>query len=443
MKGRLRREMLKHGIPMDAIGLVSDWRERKSLRDSWFTLGPKLLRRHCWIIGATGSGKTTGMHQVIANDIRRGHSFVLLDQRGDLANSCLELLARSVYVRDSLFFDLREQDRPTPFNPLAGAGEPYFRALGTLDAIRAQHDSWGVQIQEVFLKALLALASSGGSLVDLEPFLIDARFRRQILSRVQDDRLIEYWRTYGALSPERQALLSSPVLNKVSGLVALPNLRKMFGHPQPIDLASYLNRPGTAVLTSLGVDQLGSLGLTVGSFLLDAIFRTVFSRVDIPESRRNPLRVFVDEFEAFPEAEFEAVLSESRRYSMSIILAHQAIAQISSRMRSLLLGNVGVIIAFRVSRDDSAFLSKAMTGDPKALDLFDLPVGTCMVAVQGQEPVLVEANAPIIKDPGRMSPEARQYREWLRQLVPPFDPQPDPPVVSEDESSEPSLEDWL
>ncbi|KAA0231988.1 MAG: DUF853 family protein, partial [Armatimonadetes bacterium] len=113
-----------------------------------------MLATHGLIIGATGSGKTNLLHHLIAGDLMRGQSIVVLDARGDLALATVELAARAgVDPKDLRFFNLREKDQPLGFNPLAGNGEPYYRALGLIDAVAAESESWGVQLAETFRNA--------------------------------------------------------------------------------------------------------------------------------------------------------------------------------------------------------------------------------------------------------------------------------------------------
>lgn len=444
MNARLRARLRRLQIPRDLIGMRADWLQRNQHpAKSFVTLGVQELRRHCYVIGATGTGKTTLLTQIMAHDIRRRHSFTLFDQRGDLANAVVELLPGNVNPARVAYFDLREKEGPTPFNPLSGSGEDYYKALGVLDAVRTQSESWGVQLDQTLRNALLALAPSGGSLTDLEPFLTSGRVRRQLLCAVADEKLLAFWSAYDAMSPERQSLLSAPVLNKISPLTAIESLRRMLGHPQPTSLAAYLDTPGSVILASLAVDETHASGRMAGSLLMSSLTREVFARVETPECERNPLHLFIDEFETFQDDIIESLIAEGRRFGFSCILAHQTLAQLSARLRALILGNVGLVIAFRLSRDDSTVISKVMTGDPKALNFAELPTGQAWMWRQGADPLLIEINGPLIKNFGQMSAEAIKYRQLLRDKISVLAAEEVSEKEKDDPGSNPSLGDWL
>ncbi len=437
-----RRELIRTGPPRNTVGISGGWRDRKLLRESWVTVSSNDLSRGLYAIGATGTGKTTFLMQILAHDIQRQHSTVLFDHRGDLANGLVELAAGRVHPENFALLDLRDKDRPLGLNPLIGSGEFYIRALGVLDAIEVESSTWGVQLEETLRNALLALATVGASLVDLDSLLHNARCRRVVIRGLTNERLRSYWERFDMLSPERQALLASPVLNKLSALLSVDTIRAVLGHPDPIDLTAHLSTRGSIFATSLAVDQMHSSGRTLGRMVLASISRELFARTELPESERNPVRLVLDEFEVFQDQMIEDILAQGRKYGYPCLLAHQTLAQISPRMRALIFGNVGMIAAFRVSRDDGAVLSKHMTGDAKAIDFTSLPTGHCVLWKVGHEPVMVECNAPLIKEFGRVSPAARAFRQRLRDLI----PQREVPAPTEEAGSTeppPSLEDWI
>lgn len=444
MKARHRRDLVRHGIPQNTIGLRLGWEANRNLSESWITVSQNDLKRSAYIIGATGAGKTTLLTQILAHDILRAHSFALIDHRGDLANGAIEMLARNPHPEAVAFLDLRERKRPLGFNPLSGNGEPYFRALGVLDAIESESSSWGVQLEETLRNALLALSACQESIPSIERLLTDMRFRRSISNRLEG-RLRGFWEEFDLLSRERQLTLTTPALNKVSGLTSVPTLRTILGHPNPVDLASFLNSSGTAVLASLAVDELHSIGRTFGRLFLSSVSRELFARADVPESKRNSVRLVLDEFEMFQDELVEDILVQGRKYGIACLLAHQTLAQLGQKMRAIIFGNVGLIAAFRVSREDGAVLSRHMTGDPKAIDFASLDTGQCVLWKAGETPTLVECNAPLIPDFGHISAAGKEFRSHLRSSIPKHDPMPESPPIRRQasEKSQPNLEDWL
>lgn len=433
MRGKDRHPL---SIPDHWLGVVKGWLDLyRSFGEALVQLSPATLKTHALVIGTTGSGKTNFLHHMIAGDLVRGHSVVILDAREDLAKAAVELAARAG-IDPSLvrFFDLREKQKPLGFNPLAGKGEPFYRALGLIDAIAAEHDGLGVQTVEYFRHAALLLAETNSCLNQLDGLFHNTAARRALIERATTISLKEFWKRYDLLSPEKQAALASPVLNKVSALLSTEGLRRMYGHPSPVDLAEQLNRPGSITLISLAVDELHSAGWMTGSIMLSAICREVFSRVTIAESQRNPIRLYVDEFENFLMRDFESILAEGRRFGFSLVLAHQTLAQLTPRLRSVILGNVGVKVVFRTGYQDAEVLNKDLAGVKGAFDLPSLPIGEAVLWRRGTSPIQIEVNIPLIGDVGSTSPASRQFLEQLSELAPAYNEVVDEKPMSTEES---------
>lgn len=450
-------------LPETWIGAVDMWpvlaRELFS-QCGLVEVTPKQLATHTYLIGATGSGKTVLLQHLIAQDLSREHSICVLDMRGDLVNTVLEMCVGRIAPSKVKILDLREKIRPFGFNPLFGAGEPYFRALNVLDVAASESESWGVQLSETLRNALLVLAESGSSLTDLDDFFFDPAFRESCLRKVSYEPVVSFWKRFGDMAPERQLTFATPVLNKLSLLLATPTLRRILGHQAPIDLGKHLNTKGSVLLVSLAVDELHAAGRMMGSLVLSAICREIFSRVNQAESDRNPVRLYVDEFENFSMKEFEQILAEGRRFKFSAVLAHQTLGQLSPRMRSMILGNVGTKFVFRVGFEDGRVLSRDIFGDCQAYIFSDLPVGHCLMRRRNHGDLEVEVNEPIIEDVGSLSHEGISYANAVYAHAPRFEERRREPVIdaefSEIEESEetpkseprafrtkPSLENWL
>lgn len=416
------RAMKRHGqfkhVPKHWIGVRKWWQfcSGSPIADL-VSLPPDQLRYHALLIGATGSGKTNLIHHLIAQDIMNGHSFAVLDLRGDLVSAALELCAGHVDPAKVAMIDLREKVRPFGFNPLHGAGEPYFRALSVLAALESEADSWGVQLSETLRNALMLLAETGEPLTRLDSLFYDRAFRTQIVHLSRTDNIVQFWQRFDELSTDRQGSLAMPVLNKVSLLLATPTLRRILGHPTPINLGSHLNTPGNITLVSLAVDEMHGAARMMGGLVLSAMCREVFARVAIPESRRNHVRMYVDEFEHFGMKEFETILAEGRRYGLVLVLAHQTLAQLTPKMRSLIFGIIGTKVVFRSGRDDGSVLSRDLFGNPSAYDFTELPTGDAVLWRRNQETIEIEVNEPIVRDVGYRSDHAQRFIEQVYSRV--------------------------
>ncbi|MHB8637444.1 MAG: type IV secretory system conjugative DNA transfer family protein [Fimbriimonadaceae bacterium] len=398
-------------LPDHWIGVAKEWnRDILDLPRHLVSLPPNALKTHALLIGSTGVGKTTLIHHLMAQDILAGNSFINLDLRGNLVKDALVLCATAgVDPKLVRVIDLREKTRPFGFNPLAGNGEFYFRALQVLQVIANESESFGVQLSETLRYALLLLTEAGESLPELERVFYDAQFRRACLAKVTSIPVADFWGRFDELPQTQQRVLAMPVMNKVSLLLSTSTLRRILGHPKPIDLAKHLNTKGSVLLASLAIDELHGAATMMGTMLLSSICREIFARVNIPEHSRNRVRLYVDEFEHFGMQDFEAILAEGRKFGLSVVLAHQTLAQLAPKMRSLILNNVGVKAVFRTGWEDSGMLSRDLTGDSKALAFAEMPVGEAMVWQKGSAPKLVEINEPIVSNSGAESPEVRQY----------------------------------
>lgn len=380
------------------IGALTDWKSRQAMNLPFLvSITPDELKTHALLLGSTGSGKTTALVHLIAQCIGSGRSLIVSDFRGALANATFQLACLRVPAERIALLDLREKLPLVGFNPLAGAGEPYFRALSVIDAVAEESESWGVQLSETMRYALLLLAAKGQPITNLERILYDSEYREGLLKDFNDEQLTGFWERYGALSKDRQATLAGPVMNKVSLLFATDGLRKLFSHPRPLDLAKHLNTPGSVLIISLAADELSGAGRMVGNIILNAIRREIFARITIPEQKRNPVQLIVDEFEHFDSSVFEDFLAEARQYRLALIVAHQTLTQTNPKFRSLVLNGVGVKMFFRTGREDGVLLSKDMTGDSKAIDFNNVRVGEAYLwkKEKGYERVLV--NAPLLK----------------------------------------------
>ncbi len=403
----------QHRLPQ-WIGVKKGWQlESASPLEHLASITPSMLKTHALLIGATGSGKTNLMHHLIAQDIERGHSVAVLDLRGDLVDSVLELAAGRVHPSNVTLIDLREKEQPHGFNPLFGPGEPYFRALGVLDAIAHESESWGIQLSETLRYALMLFAEIGKPITVLDQLFYNSSFRLQCLALAENSPTSDFWERFHTLSADKQQALAMPVLNKLSMLTSTRSLRRVLGHRNPVDIGEQLNSPGSVTLVSLAIDELHGAAKMMGNMILSSICREIFSRVQVGEHNRNPVRLYVDEFEHFVLRDFESFLAEGRRFALSLVLAHQTLAQLTPKMRSMILGNVGVKFAFRAGREDSQTLCKDLTGDPNLVDLNDLQTGEALMWVRGEGIEMVEINEPLLPSTGFLSREARDFRSQV------------------------------
>jgi hypothetical protein len=358
------------GRVLAPLGQAPDATSQALLGAGIAALAPAERRRHLYILGATGTGKTNLLMQLIDADIKNHHAFCVIDLRGDLVDRILLRLAQSAppeeWKQRLLLVDLRQDEQIVGFNPLLGEGNVYNRALHVLSVLKQQSESWGIQLEETLRNCLIALAQSGWSLLEIEPLLSNAYFRAEVLRHVTDTHVRNFFERFEQLSATQKVSWTLAVLNKVTPLLSLPQLHLLFGQRRPLSFRRLVDeQPGMIVLISLAVDQLHEAARLTGGLFVSAFQAAIMSRVDQPEAERVPVQLYVDEFETMATERFESIVAEGRRFGLGLCLSHQNISQMSTGLRHVLRNNVHTQIYFQTGSLDAAELAKEITGvDP-------------------------------------------------------------------------------
>lgn len=400
--------------PKDAVLLgesIPFGADAESQKPAPVFLDTELRRRQCYLLGSTGSGKTTALLTLLEADFSAGRGICLLDARGDLVDSVLQRLAAArapeTLARRLLLIDLRTQPEPAQlkagqpseeyivgFNPLAQAGtDPYTRAFFVLDVLRQQFGSLGVQTEETMRACLLALAMTGGTLLDIEPLLTRPEYRRTLMARVPDAGVRRFFARFEALSAAQRLLWTTPILNKISPLTSRPSLQMLLAGRSSVSIRDHLDaHPDAVVLVCLAADELFAAAQFVGSLIVSAVASAVM-RTDRPV--RFPLFLYLDEFENFSGAgeQFQAILSEGRRFGLSAVLSHQASAQLAPELRGLIRNLAAIQIFFATGALDADMLAGEIpTEEPKVAVrnlLMGQKVGEALLTRRGQPTVRV------------------------------------------------------
>lgn len=350
------------------------------------TISPRMLEKHFYVLGATGAGKTNLILRLLEEDLKRGQSVVIVDLRGDLVERALGVCAAlQVDTEKVRILDLREREWIIGFNPLSGSGEPFIRALHLLEVIKGESASFGVQIEETMRNALILLAASGKSLLDIECVLTDSEYALSLLPHTDDPTVHGFFTRYASFSKDKQLAWALPIFNKVTPLLATPVLRAVLGTPNSIDLESFLSKKGSVLLVALAVDELSRSARMMGSLVVSSIARAMFSRVNVPEAKRNPVRLYVDEFEAMASEAFEGLIAEGRRFKLSLVLSHQNLAQLPPKLRSVIRNNVGLQALFVCGYQDATELIRELPEDMELEDLLELQPGEMFLMPRGQD----------------------------------------------------------
>ncbi len=403
------------------IGIPKGWEDTGfSPEDMLIELTPEHKAHGVCFIGSTGSGKSSGMEHLFAQSVAQGESVISISSLGDFNDFAANLMVDMGVDPDRIaMIDLRSGELTLGFNPL-DPKEPYFSALNFIRVMKAVSESWGVTVEETSRFATMLLAEAGRNILELDRLFFDDDFRRVCLQRSQNPSVKAFWRRFDGVSARSRYELVGPVLNKYSVLSATEPLRRVYGHPHPIDIRRHIDTPGSVLLITLAKNEQFAAADISGAVLIGSVARAIFSRVS--QEHRTRTRIFIDEFQHFDVQDIETIITEGRRFNCSVVLAHQSLVQLSPKMRSLILNNFGVKFAMRCGRDDAMALCKNITGDPYLLDLNDLPPGEALMWVRGYAPEHVELNEPLGL-PKTLTWQARELLEEVYGQYPHYEPE--------------------
>ena len=341
-------------------------------------------RRHVAVVGKTGMGKSTLLQNLIVSDIRAGRGVGLIDPHGDLAEAVLGLVPPP-RTNEVILLDAGDTAFPVAFNPLA-CSDPMERPLvvsGVMSAFKKLYgDSWGPRLEHILRNALLALvAVPGTSLLSLLRLLSDASYRRAIVEQVDDPVVRSFWhQEFAGWNDRFRSEAISPVQNKLGHFLSSPVPRAIIGQAKStINLRRAMNA-GQILIVNLSKGRIGEdTSALLGSLLVTSLQQAAMSRADTPENDRRDFFLYVDEFQNFATESFATILSEARKYRLSLTIANQYLSQMDEGTSDAVFGNVGSLVCFQVGPQDADILAEQLGGDLNANDLVALPRFTAYV----------------------------------------------------------------
>ena len=324
------------------------------------------LRRHLYVIGKTGTGKSTLLQNLMTADLEAGHGFALLDPHGDLAGAVADATPAWRIAHGVIYLDPADLAHPVGFNPLHNV-EPDHRPLVAAHVVAAfQHiwgNSWGPRLEYILTNSLrLLLDAPGSTLLGLPKLLSDADYRARLLAHARDPVVRNFWEVEFAQYTERFASEAiAPIQNKVGTLLSPPAIRNMLGQVKStIDIRGIMDR-GQVLIVNLAKGKLGEAPThLLGAFLATAFAQAAEARADVGESDRRDFTLYADEFQHFATDSFATILSEARKYHLALVLAHQFVGQLPDLLRQAVIGNAGSIVAFRIGAEDAPLLASEL-----------------------------------------------------------------------------------
>lgn len=333
---------------------------------------------HIYVIGKTGTGKSTLLLNMAISDIQRGNGLCLIDPHGDIAEKILDYVPKE-RIKDVIYFNPADENFVVSFNPLQDIKEDQKHLviaglLATFKKIWA--DSWGPRLEYILRYTLITLcAYPDATLLDIQPLLTNYDYRKRILSYCKDQYILSFWyNEFDKYSPQLKAEAISPILNKTGLFIAISQLRNVIGQTRKSFQIQEVMDEGKILICNLSKGKMGEDASTVlGSMLVNAIQLAAVNRASMLEEYRKPFYLYVDEMHSFVSLSFADILAEARKYKLSLFLAHQYIEQVHEKIRYAIFGNVGTMIIFRVGAEDAKQLVQEVHPTFTEEDLINLP----------------------------------------------------------------------
>jgi hypothetical protein len=343
-----------------------------------FGIKHKNRRGHMYIVGKTGTGKSTLIQTMAGHDIEAGYGLALIDPHGDLVEAILDSVPAG-RVNDVIYFNPADLEYPLPFNPLerVARDQRHLVASGFISTLKkVWSESWGPRLEHILRHAVLTLLEQPEStLLDIQRLLTSDAFRELAVSRVTDPQVRRFWFSeFAKYSAWLKSEAVSPILNKVGQFLASIPLRNIVGQQKSAINFRQIMDEGKVLVVNLAKGRIGEDNCSLlGAMLVTQIQLAALSRAELPEAGRRPFYLYVDEFHEFLTLSFADILSAARKYGLNLVLAHQHLAQLDEKLRAAVLGNAGTIISFRVGVEDAELLAKAFDPVFREQDLVNLP----------------------------------------------------------------------
>jgi hypothetical protein len=333
------------------------------------TLADVDRRQHLYCVGGSGAGKTNWLLSLMAQDLAAGSGFCFIDKHGDAAKQLADS-APCIYWKPA------DLSHCVGLNPLQNV-PPDERWKITADITAIFSDIWGLGEQTprllYYLRAAirLLLDTNGSTLMDIRRVVSDENYRARLVRACSDSETIQTWNEFNAKPAKDQSLEVGSLQNKVAALADPLPLRFVIGQPtSTINIGKLMDTGQVLIVDLSGMgDEPAHL---LGALIVSQFSQAAETRATIAEHERRDFTLYIDEFQNFASRAFERILSEARKWRLSLVLAHQFAAQIETIMPAI-LGNCGTVVSFRLGADDAHIIGRAI-GRPEA-DLLDLPRG--------------------------------------------------------------------
>ena len=339
-------------------------------------------RRHVYVVGKTGVGKSTLLENMAVADIQSGKGIAFIDPHGESAEKLLDFIPED-RLGDVIYFDPSDMEHPVAFNPMEQVGTEFRHlvASGIMGVFKKIWvDAWSARMEYILNNTLLALLEYPGStLLGVLRMFSEPPYRKQIVDNLKDPIIKAFWQNeFARYSQKLETEALAAIQNKVGQFVSNPLIRNILGQSRSTINMREIMDTGKIFIANLSKGKMGEdNSALLGAMIITRLQLAAMSRVDIPETNRRDFFLYVDEFQNFATASFANILSEARKYRLSLVLAHQYIGQLvgpegNTKVRDAVFGNVGTMVTFRIGAADAEFLEPEFMPEFLQQDLVNL-----------------------------------------------------------------------
>ncbi|MEK7655292.1 MAG: type IV secretion system DNA-binding domain-containing protein [Patescibacteria group bacterium] len=421
-----RRALPPTNLPSEGIKLGhSEYRGHEYV----IRMKPADRRRHTYIIGKSGSGKTELMKSMVKQDIQEGRGVCVIDPHGDFAEDALSFVPRE-RAEDVIYFSPADTERPLGLNMLEY--DPKYpeqktfvinEMLKIFDKLYDLKSTGGPMFEQYMRNAMILIMDdpdTGSTLMEIPKVLADEEFRNLKLSKCKTQVVKDFWQKEANKAGGEAALQNMVpyITSKLTPFISNDVMRPIIGQQKSAFNVRQAMDEGKILLLNLSKGKLGDINAyLIGMVLVGKILMAALSRTDMDPKDRKDFFLYIDEFQNFLTDSISAILSEARKYGLDLVVAHQFIGQLTQKgdtlIRDAIFGNVGSMMAFRVGPDDAEFLEKEFAPVFSSYDLINVEAFTCNAKI------LIDntATRPFNMQPYRAMPDGdKELPEMIREL---------------------------
>jgi len=376
--------------------------------------------RHLYIIGQTGTGKSKFMTNTIIQDIQSGAGVCMIDPHGTDIEEVLGAMPPE-RAKDVIYFDPSRMDRVVGLNMLEyDINKPEQKTFVVNELLSifeklysSSPEGLGPMFQQYFRNATLLVMEdpeSGNTLMDISRVMVDAQFRKYKLSKAKNPVVVQFWNEIATKAGGEASLenIVPYIISKTDPITSNDYLRPIIGQQKSAFNFRQVMDEKKILLVNLSKGRLGDINANmIGMIIVGKILMAALSRVDDPTKSFPPFYLHIDEFQNVSTPAIASILSEARKYKLSLTVVHQFIAQLDQGIKDAVFGNVGSIVSFRVGSDDAQFLEQQFAPVFSAKDIMNVPNFNALARILANgvptKPFSVVMRPPIVSDPARVA----------------------------------------